>query len=59
LVHSERHLDEGEFLEVITATPAELSAWCRDGRVTDAKTLAGALWLQNVLSGDWNLDWKR
>jgi ADP-ribose pyrophosphatase len=58
LVLSERQLDEGEFLEVFTATPAELLAWCRDGRVTDAKTLSGALWLQNVLSGAWNLDWK-
>jgi ADP-ribose pyrophosphatase len=51
-------LDEGEFLEVITATPQELLAWCRDGQVTDAKTLIGTLWLQNVLSGDWVLDWK-
>ncbi len=52
-------LDEGEFLEVFTATPAELGQWCRDGRVTDAKTLAGMLWLQNVLSGEWVLDWQR
>ena len=59
LVLSERQLDDGEFLEVFTATPAELLAWCRDGRVTDAKTLSGALWLQNVLSGAWDLDWKR
>jgi ADP-ribose pyrophosphatase len=51
-------LDQGEFLEVFTATPAELQAWCRDGRVTDAKTLAGMLWLQNVMSGEWLLDWK-
>jgi ADP-ribose pyrophosphatase len=51
-------LDEGEFLEVMTATPQELLAWCRDGRVTDAKTLVGMLWLQNVLSGAWELDWK-
>jgi ADP-ribose pyrophosphatase len=58
LALSDRQLDEGEFLEVITATPAELLAWCRDGRVTDAKTLTGALWLQNVLSGAWDLDWK-
>ena len=54
----ERSLDEGEFLEVITATPAELQDWCRDGRVTDAKTLIGALWLQNVASRAWNLEWK-
>lgn len=52
-----RQLDAGEFLEVITATPAELLQWCRDGTVTDAKTLAGALWLQNVLSGAWTLNW--
>jgi ADP-ribose pyrophosphatase len=51
-------LDAGEFLEVFTATPGELLAWCRDGRVTDAKTLTGALWLQNVLSGEWVLDWR-
>jgi ADP-ribose pyrophosphatase len=53
-----QQLDAGEFLEVITATPGELLEWCRDGRVTDAKTLAGALWLQNVLSGAWHLDWQ-
>lgn len=53
----ERHLDEGEYLDLLTATPAELLAWCRDGTVTDAKTLTGALWLQNVLRGDWALDW--
>lgn len=54
----ERHLDSGEFLDVFTATPAELLQWCMEGKVTDAKTLAGALWLQNVLSGAWVLDWK-
>ncbi|MES2511846.1 MAG: NUDIX hydrolase [Pseudomonadota bacterium] len=53
----ERVLDAGEFLDVFTATPAELSDWCRDGQVTDAKTLTGMLWLQNVLSGAWSLDW--
>jgi ADP-ribose pyrophosphatase len=56
---AERRLDEGEFLEVITATPAELAQWCRDGRVTDAKTLIGLLWLEKVLAGDWKLDWTR
>jgi ADP-ribose pyrophosphatase len=52
-----RQLDEGEFLDVITAAPAELLAWCRQGLVTDGKTLSCVLWLQNVLSGDWVLDW--
>jgi len=52
-----RHLDSGEFLDVITATPAELLHWCMTGEVTDAKTLSGALWLQNVLNGGWSLKW--
>lgn len=54
----ERQLDAGEFLDVFTASPAELLQWCGDGRVTDGKTLTGALWLQNVLSGAWVLDWQ-
>jgi ADP-ribose pyrophosphatase len=54
----QRKLDAGEFLDVFTATPAELLAWCADGQVTDAKTLTGMLWLQNVLSGAWTLDWQ-
>jgi ADP-ribose pyrophosphatase len=53
-----RKLDAGEFLDVFTAMPAELLAWCASGEVTDAKTLTGALWLQNVLSGAWALDWQ-
>ena len=51
-------LDPGEFLEVFTATPGDLAQWCRDGSVTDAKTLTGMLWLHNVLSGAWTLDWQ-
>jgi ADP-ribose pyrophosphatase len=50
-------LDDGEFLEIFTASPDQLLQWCRDGLVTDAKTLAGAMWLQNYLSGDWPLNW--
>jgi ADP-ribose pyrophosphatase len=54
----QRQLDEGEFLEVFTATPSQLLEWCRDGLVTDGKTLSGALWLQNWLSGAWPLTWQ-
>ncbi|MDD2879088.1 MAG: NUDIX hydrolase [Rhodoferax sp.] len=54
----QRQLDEGEFLEVFTATPLQLLDWCRDGLVTDGKTLTAALWLQNMLSGAWTLDWQ-
>ena len=59
LTLGERRLDEGEFLDVFTASPEQLYAWCRDSKVTDAKTLIGALWLQNVQRGDWALDWQR
>jgi ADP-ribose pyrophosphatase len=58
LTLGERKLDEGEFLDVFTATSTELLAWCCNGQVTDAKTLTGVLWLQNVLSGAWALDWQ-
>jgi ADP-ribose pyrophosphatase len=57
LTLGERRLDEGEFLDVFTASPEALLAWCWGGEVIDAKTLVGALWLQNVLSGAWSLDW--
>ena len=53
-----RQLDPGEFLDVFTATPAELLQWCCDGRVTDAKTLSAALWVQNFLAGNWELNWQ-
>ena len=58
LMQGERQLDAGEFLDVISATPEELMAWCRDGTVTDSKTLSGMLWLQNFLSGAWALEWQ-
>jgi ADP-ribose pyrophosphatase len=58
LTLGERQLDSEEFLDVFTATPDELMAWCQQGQVTDAKTLTGALWLQNVLSGAWSLSWQ-
>lgn len=54
-----RKLDAGEFLDVFTASPTQLQQWCQDGSVTDGKTLTGVLWLQNVLSGAWTLDWQR
>ncbi len=54
----ERRLDEGEFLDVFTASLGELLAWSREGKLTDAKTLTGLLWLQNHLSGAWPLQWQ-
>lgn len=53
-----RQLDNEEFLDVFTATPEELMISCQQGLVTDAKTLTGLLWLQNVRSGQWPLIWQ-
>ena len=53
-----RQLDPDEFLDVFTATPGELMTACQQGLLTDAKTLTGLLWLQNVQSGQWPLDWQ-
>lgn len=58
LEHRGAQLDHGEFIEVFSATPEEFLAWCRDGKVVDSKTLAAALWVQNVLAGTWKLDWQ-
>lgn len=58
LALGERALDAGEFLDVFTATPAEMLAACQRGELTDAKTLTGLLWLQNVQAGLWELPWQ-
>lgn len=54
----ERKLDAGEFLDVFTATPQELVQWCRDGTVTDAKTLSCMVWLQQWLEQPESLAWQ-
>jgi len=59
LVAGAAQLDQDEFLEVRTMTPEALAEACRSGRVTDAKTLTCTLWLQNVLAGNWSLDWQQ
>ena len=59
LVAGERKLDEGEFLDVFTASLDELLAWSRDGLLTDGKTLSCLLWLQNTRAGTWPLTWSR
>lgn len=59
LTQGERKLDAEEFLDVFSANPAQLMAWCKDGSVTDSKTLTCALWLQNYLSNQWPLDWSK
>lgn len=58
LTLTERSLDEGEFLDVFAAKAEQVLEWCQCGKITDSKTLIGALWLQNVLAGKWLLDWR-
>lgn len=52
------HLDEGEFLEVFVAPVTQLLEWCRNGTVTDGKTITGAFWLQSYLLGELALQWQ-
>ncbi len=49
--------DPGELLDVVSLSPEELLQACLSGAVTDAKTLTGMLWVQNVLSGRHFLSW--
>lgn len=58
LTAGERQLDADEFLDVCSMTADELLDGVRSGQVTDAKTLSCCLWLQNVQSGAWPLEWK-
>ena len=58
LMAGPRQLDAGEFLDVFTAPPAQIMAWCAQGLITDAKTLACMVWLHNVLEGHWTLNWQ-
>lgn len=51
-------LDDGEFLDVDTATLDELLSMAQRGEITDAKTLIGLLWLQNWQNGLWSLSWQ-
>lgn len=58
LTRGVQRLDEGEFLELVTHTPAELDQLAARGDLTDAKTLIGLLWLQRWQQGAWPLDWQ-
>ncbi|MGP1614023.1 MAG: NUDIX domain-containing protein [Pollutimonas bauzanensis] len=58
LLAGAQQLDKDEFLEVCPMTVDDVMAACRNGGITDAKTLSCSLWLQNVRSGAWPLDWK-
>jgi ADP-ribose pyrophosphatase len=46
LSHAGRKLDQGEFLETLVVPFDEAIAMIRDGRITDAKTVAALLWVK-------------
>lgn len=55
LTAGERKLDEGEFLDVFTASVPELLKWVREGKITDVKTVIGTFWLEKLAAGTWSL----
>jgi ADP-ribose pyrophosphatase len=55
LTAGERRLDDGEFLETITASVADMLDWVRVGKITDVKTVIGAFWLEKIYTGQWKL----
>lgn len=50
LTYGEQELDPGEYLELYRVPLKEAVAMCRDGRVTDVKTLVGIFWLEKELA---------
>lgn len=58
LVAGAARLDEGEFVQTVLMSEAELDALASRGELTDAKTLVGLLWLQRWLAGAWPLHWQ-
>ncbi|MBH9553838.1 NUDIX domain-containing protein [Inhella gelatinilytica] len=57
LIAGPQELDPGEFVEPVLMTAEELDCACAEGRVTDAKTLIGLMWLQKVNQGQWPVNW--
>ena len=53
LTAGEAKLDEGEFLELFTATIPELLEMVRKGEITDVKTIIGTFWLEKYAAGTW------
>ncbi|MGZ3272092.1 MAG: NUDIX domain-containing protein, partial [Croceibacterium sp.] len=53
LTQGEARLDEGEFLELFTATIPELLEMVRRGEITDVKTVIGTFWLEKFAAGTW------
>jgi len=46
-------LDDGEFLETLRVPLTEALEWVRNGKIRDAKTMLGLLWLNRMRDGGW------
>jgi len=57
LVAGRRALDDGELIDIVLMTEAEVDAAAARGDVTDAKTLVCLMWLQKWRHGAWPLQW--
>lgn len=53
LTAGERQLDEGEFLDIYSASFDELLQGVRQGQITDVKTIIGIFWLEKIFAGQW------
>lgn len=58
LVAGEQRLDDGEFLDVVPMTEAEIEALAVRNELPDMKTMIGLQWLQQWRAGRWALDWR-
>ncbi|MDE1948885.1 MAG: NUDIX hydrolase [Burkholderiales bacterium] len=58
LVAGAQKLDEGEFVEVLTLSEAELDALAAGSGLPDVKTRIGLHWLQRWRAGAWPLQWR-
>ena len=57
LTEGQRTLDDGELIDIVPMSEAELDAAAARGDLTDAKTLISLMWLQKWRSGAWPLQW--
>lgn len=52
LTSGDRHLDEGECLDVFRVSLSEIKQMVTNGEITDVKTLIGIFWLEKYLAGE-------
>ncbi|MBI2959049.1 MAG: NUDIX hydrolase [Betaproteobacteria bacterium] len=55
LAHHGAKPDDGENIEIFKLPIATALEWVREGRITDAKTVAGLFWAERILSGEWSV----